>query len=112
MQRSFVNANHDVVQRYVDSLVQASVALKKDKPGTIAILKKYFQSDDEHAMEVAYDFYANEVVQPLPYPKPDQLKDAIEVLGATNPKVREVDLNKLLDPSFVQNAADRGVDKQ
>ena len=112
MQRSFVNANHDVVQRYVDSLVQASVALKKDKPGTIAILKKYFQSDDEHAMEVAYDFYANEVVQPLPYPKPEQLKDALEVLGVTNPKVREVDLNKLLDPSFVQNAADRGVDKQ
>ena len=112
MQRSFVNANHDVVQRYVDALVQASVALKKDKPGTIAILKKYFQSDDDHAMEVAYDFYANEVVQALPYPKPEQLKDSIEVLGATNPKVREVDLNKLLDPSFVQNAADRGVDRQ
>jgi NitT/TauT family transport system substrate-binding protein len=112
MQRSFVNANHDVVQRYVDSLVQASVALKKDKPGTIAILKKYFQSDDDHAMEVAYDFYANEVVQALPYPKPEQLKDSVEVLGVTNPKVREVDLNKLLDPSFVQNAADRGVDKQ
>ena len=86
--------------------------VKKDKAGSIKILKSYFKSDDDHAMEVAYDFYANEVVQPLPFPRPDQFKDSVDQLSATNPKVREVDLNKVLDPSFVQNAADRGVDKQ
>jgi NitT/TauT family transport system substrate-binding protein len=111
MQRAFVQANHDLVQRYVDALVEASLALKQDKPGTIAILKKYFQSDDDHAMEVAYDFYANEVVQALPYPKPEQFKDSIEQLSLSNAKVREIDVSKLLDPSFVQNAADRGLDK-
>jgi NitT/TauT family transport system substrate-binding protein len=109
MQRSFVQANHDLVQRYVDALVEASVQLKQDRPGTVAILKKYFNSDDDRAMGIAYDFYANEVVQTLPYPRPDQFKDAIETLSASNPKIREVDLNKLLDPSFVQNAADRGL---
>jgi ABC-type nitrate/sulfonate/bicarbonate transport system substrate-binding protein len=109
MQRTFVQANHDVVQRYIDALVEASVQLKKDKPGTVAILKSFFQSDDDNAMNTAYDFYANEVVQPLPYPRPEQFKDAIETLSASNPKIREVDLNKLLDASFVQNAADRGL---
>ena len=109
MQRTFVNSNHDLVQRYVDALVEASVQVKKDKPGAVKILKSYFKSDDDHAMEVAYDFYANEVVQPLPFPRPDQFKDAVETLAPSNPKVREVDLAKVLEPSFIQNAADRGL---
>jgi NitT/TauT family transport system substrate-binding protein len=109
MQRSFVQANHDLVQRYVDALVEASVQLKKDKPGTLAVLRKYFKSDDDKAMTTTYDYFANEVVSSLPYPKPEQLKDAIDTLSVTNPKIREVNLNQLLDPSFVQNAADRGL---
>jgi len=109
MHRSFVAANRAIVQRYVDSLVEASVQLKKDKPGTVAVLKKYFQTDDDKAMSTTYDFFANEVIQPLPYPKPEQFKDAMEQLSATNPRVADVDLVKLLDPSFVQNAADRGL---
>jgi NitT/TauT family transport system substrate-binding protein len=111
MQRSFVNANRPVIQRYIDALIEASVQLKKDKPGTVAVLKSYFKSDDEKAMDAAYEFFAKEVIPNLPYPKPDQFKDAVEQLVATNPKVREVDLGKVLDPSFVQNAADRGLGK-
>jgi ABC-type nitrate/sulfonate/bicarbonate transport system substrate-binding protein len=109
MQRSFVQANHDLVQRYVDALVEAAVAVKKDRDGTIAVLKKYYQSDDDHAMSVAYDFYANEIVNPMPFPKPEQFKDAVATLSTSNPAVANVDLNKLLDPEFVQNAVDRGL---
>jgi hypothetical protein len=109
MQRSYVVANKEIVQRYVDSLIEANVQLKRDKPGTIAVLKNYFKSDDEKAMNVAYDFYAHQVLATLPFPKPEQFKDALEQLTATNPKVRDVDIGKLLDASFVQNAADRGL---
>ena len=31
---------------------------------------------------------------------------------AANPKARDVELAKLLDASFVQSAADRGIDKR
>ena len=109
MQRSFVESHHDLVQRFVDALIESSVQLKKDKPGTVAVLGNYYKSNDDNAMTAAYDFYANEVVQPLPYPKPDQFKDSIDTLSVTNPKVHDVDLTKILDPSFVQNAADRGL---
>ena len=40
VQRSFATQNRAVVQRYVDSLVQSLAALRKDKPGAIAVLKK------------------------------------------------------------------------
>ncbi|HEX8967788.1 MAG TPA: ABC transporter substrate-binding protein [Chloroflexota bacterium] len=110
-QRSFLEANRGVVQRYVDALVEASLQVRQDRPGTVAVLKKYYASDDDHAMDVAYEFYANEIVQPLPYPRPEQFKDAIDALSVTNPKIRDVDLGKVLDPSLVQSAADRGLGK-
>ena len=110
--REYARQNHDLVQRYVDALIESIIQLKKDRPGTIAILEKYYQSNDDHAMGVAYDFYANEVAQVLPYPKAEQFNDAIAALSVTNPKIKDVDLGKLLDPSFVQNAADRGLANQ
>jgi NitT/TauT family transport system substrate-binding protein len=112
VQRSYATANHDVVQRYVDAIIEAMIRLKKDREGTIKILEKYYQNNDDHAMGIAYDFYANEVAQVLPYPKPEQFKDAIAALSPSNPKIADVDLGKLLDTSYVQNAADRGLDKQ
>ena len=52
------------------------------------------------------------LIPPLPYPEAEQFKDAQDTLGAKNEKVRTFDLAKLLDVSFVQAAADRGLDKQ
>jgi NitT/TauT family transport system substrate-binding protein len=111
VQRSFAQANHSVVQHYIDAMIDANVRLKADKPTTVSVLKKYFQSQDDHAMDVAYDFYANEVFQVLPYSRPEQFKDSIEALSATNPKIKDVDLSKVLDTTYVQDAADRGLGK-
>jgi NitT/TauT family transport system substrate-binding protein len=108
-QRSWVNANRAIVQRYVDSLVEATAHLKQDKPGSVEVLKKYYKSEDDQSMNAAYDFHAGEVLATLPYPRAEQFSDAIEQLSVNNPKIRDIDLGKLLDPSFVQDAADRGL---
>ena len=109
VQRPWLEANRGVVQRYVDGLVEATARIKKDKPGAVAVLKKYFKSDDDAAMSASYDFFAEEVLPALPYPRPEQFKDALEQLGPSNPKVLEIRLDRVLDPSFVQSAADRKV---
>ena len=72
-------------------------------------VKPYYKSDDDPAMSAAFDFHAGEVLATLPYPRPEQFADAIDQLSQANPRILEVDLSKLLDPSFVQDAADRGV---
>jgi ABC-type nitrate/sulfonate/bicarbonate transport system substrate-binding protein len=108
-QRGWVNSHRDMVQRYVDGLVEATAHLKQDKPGTVAVLKKYYKSDDDSGMAAAYDFHVGEVVASLPMPRPEQFADAVEQLGESNARVREVDLGNLLDPTFVQDAADRGL---
>ncbi|MCA1646391.1 MAG: ABC transporter substrate-binding protein [Chloroflexi bacterium] len=108
-QRSWLTTHRQVAQRYVDSLIEATTHLKQDKPGTVTVLKKYYKSEDDAAMAATYDFHANEVLASLPMPRAEQFADALDQLGQSNPRVREVDLGNLLDPTFVQDAADRGL---
>ncbi len=108
-QRAWVNSNHDLAQRYIDSIVQGTVRAQQDRDGSIAILKKYYKSDDDAAMSATYDFNINEVIPTLPFAKAEQFHDAVQQLSVNNPRIADVDLSKVLDVEFVQSAADRGL---
>ncbi len=111
-QAPWVNANRSVMQRYVDSLVQAIAYAKRNRATTVATLKKYFGTEAESGFEEAYDFFVNEVTPALPFPKAEQFADAQAELGKKNDKVKALDVRTILDASFVQRAADRGLDKE
>jgi NitT/TauT family transport system substrate-binding protein len=110
--RSYVNANRGVAQKYVDSIVQSIVRIKKDKAYATSIMKKYEKIDDQQILDVTYDYYTQKVLQTLPYPKTDQFADSKAVLGETIESIRNLDLARVVDEAFVKNAAERGVDKQ
>ena len=110
--RTFLNANKAVVQKYEDSMVEAIARIKKDKATSVEVLKKYFKSDDTAAMEAAYEYFAQQVFPSLPYPTVEQYADAKAATGAKNEAVRNYDVSKMLDRSFVDSAAQRGLDKQ
>jgi ABC-type nitrate/sulfonate/bicarbonate transport system substrate-binding protein len=107
MQRTYLSANKDTVQAYVDSLVIARLKMKSDKTGAVAVLGKYFKLDNQDALNSAYDFFMNEVTVPYLFPEVTQFKDAVEILGKTNDKIKTVDIAKMLDRSFMQSAQDR-----
>ncbi len=111
VQRSWFNAHKDLAQKYVDSIVEAIARMKKDKAFTIQVLKKYFSSSDDKAMEVAYNFFTTEVTPSDPYPTVQQFNDAKAYLGQKNSRVSSVNINQLIDASLVKSAADRGLDK-
>lgn len=110
VRRSLVKEHPETVQRYVDSLVQSVAYMKKNKAFTIGVLKRFFKSEDEAAMNATYEFFVNEVVAPLPFPRPELFGDAIAVLSVKNEKVKTFDPKTIVDPSFVQSAATRGLD--
>jgi ABC-type nitrate/sulfonate/bicarbonate transport system substrate-binding protein len=107
MQRTYLTANKDTVQAYVDSLVIARLKMKSDKAGAVTVLGKYFKLDNQDALNNAYDFFMNEVTVPYLFPDVTQFKDAVEILGKTNDKIKTVDIAKMLDRSFMQSAQDR-----
>src|SRR2546428_727157 len=72
-QRAWVSANRETTQKFVDSLVLGIARMRADKPFTVGVLKKYFQSDDEEAMSGAYDFFTREGIPSVPAPRAEQL---------------------------------------
>ena len=111
VQKTAATSKKDVIQRYVDALVQSIAALKKDKTGAVQTLSKYLKSDDKDLMGQTYDF-AIKLFPAIPQIEAAHLGDSVRVLGAKNDKIKTYDLSKLLDPSFMKSAQDRGVDKQ
>ena len=109
VQRAWLNANHDVVQRYIDSIVQAIAASKKNKEQSIPVLQKYLKNDDLRALSVTYDFFVGTVTPQYPVVRADLFSDAVEQLSTTNDKIKTFDLNKILDNQYIQSAIDRKV---
>jgi NitT/TauT family transport system substrate-binding protein len=109
--RSYVQAHPDIVQKFVDSLVEAIAYAKQNKAEAVDILGKYYKSNDKQGMQATYDYFTSEVIPSLPYPKPDMYTNAQGILGATNAKVKAFDPAKMLDDSFVKKAAAEGLDK-
>lgn len=109
VQRAYLATHRDAVQRYVDAIVEAIAREKRDKAGTVAVMEKYFSSKDDALMGATWEYYARAVRPELPYPRPDQFADLVTELAKRNDKVRQLDLGRILDPSFVQSAADRGL---
>ncbi|HVR88384.1 MAG TPA: ABC transporter substrate-binding protein [Candidatus Limnocylindria bacterium] len=109
VQRSYVAAHRDVIQRYIDAIVTAIAREKQDKSYTVTVMKKYFESTDDAAMGATWEYYARLVRPEFPYPRTDQFTDVTAELAKRNDKVKQVNLTNVLDASFVQSAADRGL---
>lgn len=107
MQRAYLSANKDTVQAYVDALTIARAQMKTDKQGSMDVLAKYFKITDAAALAAAYDFFINEVTTAYLFPEVNHFKDAVEILGKSNDKIKAVDISKMLDRTYMQSAQDR-----
>ena len=109
--RSFLTAHRDVVQRFVDAMVLAIAREKKDRAFSLEMIKKWSKVEDPKKAEATYEIYSK-VHPALPYPKVEFFADSKSLLGEKNAAVRDFDVAKILDESFVKSAADRGLDKR
>ncbi len=109
--RSYISAHRDVVQRYVDAEVEAIALAKRDKATTLKVLAKLLKLDDQEALSQVYDFYVLQIFPLYPHASPDPFNYTKQTLAATNPKVKDLDVAKVLDDSFVADAEKRGVGK-
>ena len=107
--RSWAAKNKDVLQRYVDSLIQAIARAKKDKPFTVAVLKKMLSLTDDVAASDTYDFYVPTIFPAYPHVLPAPFNASKQALVSTNAKVADLDVTRLLDDSYIVDAEKRGV---
>lgn len=107
--RSYATANHDVIQKFVDSVVQAIALEKRDEATATKVLGKYLKLDDQNLLDKAWTYYTKEVLPDYPYPTTEWVPDNVTVLEKQNPNVANTDFNKMFDRSFVQDAQNRGL---
>ncbi|MFI5266471.1 MAG: ABC transporter substrate-binding protein, partial [Chloroflexota bacterium] len=109
--RTWITSHKDIMQSYVDAIMEGTARTKKDKAYSVSVMKKYFKSTDDQAMGVTWDFFANDVEPSVPVTTANQYTDTITELAKKNPKITGFDVNKVIDNSFVKSAQDRGLDK-
>ncbi len=111
VKRSYAIEHRDVVQKFVDAIVQSIARDRQDKAFAVGTLKKWLKSDDDKTMNTTYDVYVNNILPSVPYPEADQFADALAVLAQRNEKAKGFDVSKILDASFVQSAESRRLTK-
>ena len=107
---AYLAQHRDVLQKFADSIVQGIAREKKDKPFAVKVLQKYFKSDDDKTMGIVYDYYLPNTPS-LPVPKAELFTAAINELSKENPKMKDVDVSKVIDASFINSAGDRKLDQ-
>src|SRR5206468_785401 len=66
VRRSYLTANRQTVQAFIDAEIEAIAAAKKDKPGTVKVMAKLLNVDDQDALSQAYDFYVTQIMPTYP----------------------------------------------
>jgi len=105
----YANEHKDVMQKYVDSLIQAIVAMKKDKAGTIPVMQKLLNVSDQDALAQTYDYYVTQIFPVYPTVASKEWLYSRDEFAKTNAAVKDLDVTKVIDNTFVKNAQDRKV---
>jgi len=114
--KSWADKNPQAVQSYVDAEIEALAIAKKDKAKTIPILAKLLKLDtskteDAAALSQTYDFYVGTIFPAYPHPTVASFNATRDVLVATNAKVKDLDVTKVIEDKYVADAEKRGVGK-
>jgi NitT/TauT family transport system substrate-binding protein len=114
--KSWADKNPQAVQSYVDAMIEAIAIAKKDKAKTIPILGKLLKLDpakaeDSAALSQTYDFYVGTIFPAYPHPLAPNFVATRDTLVATNAKVKDLDVTKVIEDKYVADAEKRGVGK-
>ncbi len=112
VQRSYRDANRATLQAYVDAVVEGIARARSDRALATDLLKQNLKLDSDEDLKATYEYYTSQQLMPsLPYPRPEQFTDTMEVLGKSNEAIAKLDVPSLLDTSFVTSAEQRGLAK-
>ena len=109
--RAYAKDHPDVIQHFMDSLIESIARSKNDRAGSLPVLKAQLKLEDDAIAGATYDFFIGKVVPDVPTPTAAQFADGIAVLSRQNDKVRGFDVAPFIDASYVDNAVKRGLDK-
>jgi ABC-type nitrate/sulfonate/bicarbonate transport system substrate-binding protein len=109
--RAYAKDHPDVIQHFMDALIESIARSKNDRAGSLPVLKAQLKLEDDAIVAATYDFFIGEVVPNLPVPTAAQFADGIAILSKQNDKLRGFDVLPFIDTSYLDHARKRGLDR-
>jgi len=107
--RGFIQRKRNVVDRLMRSFVETIHSLKTNRPGSIALLQKYFGGLS--AEEASYLYQEQiDLMEALPAPNEKALQAVLD--RETDPKVKSFSTADFIDPSFFKEIEKSGMNEQ
>jgi len=97
---AYVQTHGDQIRRFMTAVQQAIKREKTGEPYAVSVLSKHLKVTDPKALHDTWAYYTK-VLPDVPTPTVEQLQTSVDQLAPTNPAVKNLDLNTLIDASFV-----------
>ncbi len=105
--RKFAEENPALVYRVARAYVAAIAAIVKDRPRTVAALRKYMRTADGKTLENAYESYVNGLER-VPVPGDKAIQNTLEITYRIAPKLAGIDIKRHLHFGAIQRLKDEG----
>ena len=110
--KSFIQANRDVVIRFMKAYLEGIYVFKTKKNVALNVLKKYTRLDDLSLVQVAYDEMSQRLIRRVPYPDREGIQTIIDQLAKTRPQMKNLNPADFIDPSILKEIDDSGFVKK
>jgi ABC-type nitrate/sulfonate/bicarbonate transport system substrate-binding protein len=104
----FIQARPADVQKTLDALLQGEDYFAKNKAQAQEVLKSTFKITDQAQLDESYARLTQLLAKDVT-PTPDLFPDIVAALSQVQPNIKTLDLSTLLNPTFAQDAAKRGL---
>ena len=110
--KSFIQANRDVVIRFMKAYLEGIYLFKTNKELALNVLKKYTRVDDLSMMQTAYDDYSQRLIPRIPHPNREGIQTIIDQLAKTRPQMKNLNPSDFIDPTILKEIEDSGFFKK
>jgi ABC-type nitrate/sulfonate/bicarbonate transport system substrate-binding protein len=109
--RSFINANTDLVRRFLKAYSEAVYRLFTDKELSRRAIGKYARATDAKTLDTVYQ-YALDYVDKIPYNTREGIQEVLNQAAVRNPKAKDAKPEAFYDDRFVKELDSQGFYKQ
>lgn len=99
--RSFVNANEDLVRRFIKAYSEGVYRLFTDKELGRRAIQRFTRATDSKVVDAVYQ-YALDYVEKIPYNTREGIQEILNQLAVTNPKAKTANPDSFYDDRFVK----------
>ena len=107
-----MDKHSEIVRSFIKAHVEGIATFKRNRTFGVEVIKKYARLTDTDQAEYAYEVYAQKYVLRVPAPTVAAIRPILENLGARDPKARQADPARFIEPRFVRELEESGFIKR